>query len=154
MLAGFPSDVLSEFEDRVFADGVVTQAEYDEAYHRWRTCAESGGVTVRVERDDYGLYVIATSLPIESATDEAFERDRQVSDLCEGGSWMLISAVYHDQLMNPDSRDWNEGVWQCLIDTGALDSDYTLESFLTQESPQTVYGSTCIGNPFGVSATQ
>lgn len=141
---------LSEFEERVFADGVVTQAEYDEAYDRWRTCAEDRGLTVRVERDDFDLYVIVLSRPAETDEDDAMQ-DLDTSLECEKGNWILIEQVYRDQTLNPDSRNWYEGELECMVDSGLVDPEVSVDEYMTMQFPDTDEAWACYTNPFGVS---
>lgn len=150
----FPRMELSEFETGVFADGQVSQAEYDEAYNLWKSCVEGRGVTVSVERDKWGLYREATTLPKELATEERMHQDSIISQECERGTYLLVEAVYRDQVLNPESRDWNDGIVSCLIDRGIVGADFTRDDLLSGQStlPRTDDVTECQLNPFGVTA--
>ncbi|MFF3027204.1 hypothetical protein [Microbacterium sp. NPDC057944] len=150
VLGNFTGITLSDFEEGVVKDGVVSSAEYEEAYNLWKTCVEDNDVGVVVERDDFGLLVPTTSIPKERPEQEALD----VSAECGEGTFDVVRNLYEDQVLNPDSRDWNEGVVECLIDHDLVDPDYTVEKFLTEELPasaQTEAGTACMSNPFGVT---
>lgn len=151
---GLPRMELSGFETGVFADGQVSQAEYDEAYSLWKSCSEGRGVTVSVERDEWGLYREVTTLPKELATEERMYQDSIISQECERGTYVLVEAVYRDQVLNPESRDWNDGIVSCLIDRGIVGADFTRDDLLSGQStlPRTDDVTECHLNPFGVTA--
>lgn len=145
---------LSEFETDVFADGEVTQSEYDEAYGLWRSCAEGRGLTVEVERDDFGMYRQVTTRPKDLATDDRLEQDRTIADECGRGTLLLVDAVYRDQVLNPNSRDWNDGVVSCLVDNGLVEPDFDRDDLLSGSSPlpESAEVASCLENPFGIAS--
>ena len=131
VLEDFAGLELSDFESAVLEDGVVSQSEYDEAFASWRTCAEGRGLTVTEERDEHGMYRMTTTRPREQATDDRLRQDRTISDECAMGTFTVIEAVHRDQTLNPQSRDWNDGVVACLVDQGLVEPGYTRENLLS-----------------------
>lgn len=156
VLEDFAGMTLSDFETAVLEDGAVSQSEYDEAFASWRNCAEGRGLTVTSERDEFGMYRLATTRPRDQATDDRLEQDRMISDECARGTLMVIDAVYRDQTLNPKSRDWNDGVVDCLREQGLVEADYTREKLLSGSPPlsEQALASACLENPFGVTGTQ
>ena len=63
VLQGFPGWELSDFQTGVLEDGVVSQAEYDEAFSLWVACVEGRGLHVEMVRDSLGLYTQSFSYP-------------------------------------------------------------------------------------------
>lgn len=156
VLKDFAGMTLSDFETAVLEDGAVSQSEYDEAFASWRNCAEGRGLTVTSERDEFGIYRLATTRPRDQATDDRLEQDRMISDECARGTFTVIDAVYRDQTLNPQSRDWNDGVVACLVDEGLVEPEYTRENLLSGSPPlsEQALASACLENPFGVTGAQ
>ncbi|WP_344013123.1 hypothetical protein [Microbacterium natoriense] len=154
VVSGYDGVELSEFESGVLEDGTVTQAEYDEAFAAWKTCVEGRGLTATDERDEFGIYRQAINRPKEQATEEQIRADGEVAGDCGKGTLLIVDAVYRDQVMNPASRDWDQGVVDCLIHEKVVEPDFNTEDLLSGQPPlpEAAYATTCLDNPFGVRA--
>ena len=153
VLQGFPGWELTDFQTGVLEDGVVSQAEYDEAFSLWVACVEGRGLHVEMVRDSLGLYTQSFSYP-KDLTPREVEALRDASDECEDGTFPLVDAVYRDQVLNPQSLDWIDGVVACLVDEGTVASDFDRDDYLRGDLPEDVLWSSCHENPFGVAPSQ
>ena len=76
-----------------------------------------------------------------------------VTDSIAGGR-LSVDAVYRDQVLNPQSLDWIDGVVACLVDEGTVASDFDRDDYLRGDLPEDVLWSSCHENPFGVAPSQ
>lgn len=153
VVAEFGLKELSDFESKVLDDGLVAQAEYDEAYQRWLDCAKGVGLGVEPKKDEVtgAFHVVNISVPADENSQERQERDAELSISCEDGNFTLIDAVYRDQVMNPDAKDWDEGVVACMVEDGVVGPDFDKEQYLSEEPlPDAAWASDCLWNPFGI----
>lgn len=151
VLEGVDTSQLSEFEQAVLEDGVVTQAEYDEAFSKWVDCMSASGITTYDDQDEFGRYLMVNEVP-ESSTEAEVEAAGDTSQACETGTTRYIDVVYVDQVMNPESQDWEQGVVDCLKAGGFVGSDYSVEDLTGADFPVEEAALGCVSNPFGVTA--
>ncbi len=108
----------------VLEDGRITRAEYDAALQRFVACAADRGVTVTLE-EAYGLYTFST---VGDAT--------EVLDACSPHV-ETIAALYGRMLTNPDNRDMDEVVVECLRRAEVVSRDYTAETWVADRDAGT-----------------
>lgn len=126
---------LSAFEKQVLDDRVVTQAEYDEAYAKFATCISGQGMTATDERDGNGFYLrgtqsaefdalVAAGAPQAERDEFTRKQGRQVAE-CQQGTFGLIDAVYREQTLNPEGKDFEQGTVDCLVRLGVIEPTFT-----------------------------
>ncbi|SNU01181.1 hypothetical protein SAMN06298212_1085 [Ruaniaceae bacterium KH17] len=156
---GGDSVELSDFERKVFEDGVVSQAEYDEAFGLWAACVKERGVQVGdTGRDEFGFYWQNTITSVNDSAEEDEQMRRDVHE-CSQGTWIFIDNVYRDQVLNPESRDWFDGIAECLVDAGLVEKGFTREDYFDLPYPppwghENEEARECQINPFRVSPKQ
>jgi len=108
----------SEFVHAVLADGRITEQEWSEVRQRLTDCLTAAGFT-RVTFEKYGGY---TSDIGSVAGDQA----QTVADACEKESGEHpIASLRQSSLVNPENRDMNELVAECLVNRGLAAAGYS-----------------------------
>lgn len=111
----------SGFERDVFADGAVTQDEYESAMDRFFGCLGARGLEVMPDRLGNGLITFSiTGAGVDAA----------VAD-CAAGTTELIEPLYSEMVQNPANRPGAlDGVIaECLVEAGAVEAPYTAEDY-------------------------
>src|SRR5437762_5310427 len=89
----------SDFERQVFADGRVTEAEYEEAVDRYVRCANERGVEVTKLRQPAGYYGYTyTEVPAADG----------ILSSCAEGTTVLIEPIYVAMVTNPQAADMDD----------------------------------------------
>ncbi|RCV55492.1 hypothetical protein [Marinitenerispora sediminis] len=123
--ASATSDFEREVFDRAIENGEISADDYEEAFSRYRQCAQDAGLEESYERQPDGIYQIQPS-PFED--DTASQRYQDLSIECADGTTMRIEALYRTQISNPDLlEDGREVTLQCLVEAGLVPADYTVE---------------------------
>ncbi|MBC9943551.1 hypothetical protein ICL81_03290 [Leucobacter sp. cx-328] len=104
-------------------DEVITEAEKQAVTEAFRSCVTSRGLKF----DDFenGL---SYTLEYASVTDP--EENQRIASECEKstGAFEVISLYYMIQA-NPDNHDRSAEITACLIRSGVVPADYTVEKF-------------------------
>lgn len=111
----------TDFQWEVLADGVVSRAEYEEAFSLFVSCMEEAGFPLSLTES--GGYYASTEYVRGPGADGAFDR-------CQAGTVMGISGLYETRLINPEGRDVHELVVECLVREGALSEPISTQEFL------------------------
>lgn len=119
----------SDFEKEVLSDGIVTEAEYDEAVHRQVDCAESKGANFKAIKGRSGLYTYEVRGDSQSSAD----RGGKIMDECAIGNTSVIVGLYNDMTANPRKEDRYDLVLACLKRFKIVDQSYTRDQLLTDE---------------------
>ncbi len=114
------SDISSDFERQILADGVVSRAEYEEMFSRFSACMSAAGYTVNLTADTYGRYTYSTEG--KSGVSEADAR-------CAKGTINPLAALYNDFAANPSGDDPSILRVACLKRHGIVPDSYTVEQF-------------------------
>jgi hypothetical protein len=121
----------SDFErgvlDRAISSGKITAADYEEAFNRYRQCAQDSGITETYTKEPTGFYRIEPPADIKDI-------DKYMNDtgVCaKNAGLMSIEALYRTQVDNPDLLgDPREIVVRCLVKAGLVGADYTAEKLM------------------------
>ncbi|MFC4561071.1 hypothetical protein ACFO4E_04290 [Nocardiopsis mangrovi] len=119
-------DATSDFErdvfDRAIENGEIAAEDYEDAFNRYRQCAQDAGLEETYERRPDGIYSITPPvLNGESDIDEYME----VSGDCADGTTMRIEALYQTQINNPGLiEDTRLLTVDCLVAEGLVPDDY------------------------------
>ncbi len=100
------------------ADGKITRAEYDAAVQRYVACVADKGVTITPQNQN-GLYQYEAVAG--AATDAAVKACTPVIQ--------TIESLYSDILRNPEHRNYNDVMVECLQRAGLVGRDYTGEQY-------------------------
>ncbi|MEV4736850.1 MULTISPECIES: hypothetical protein [unclassified Microbacterium] len=120
-LASAKDSARSDFEKRVFEDGGISRAEYEEAAQIYIRCLTEAGATVSLIEDG-GYYSYEASGDLELYD--------SMQDECRVGSMELIEPLYVDQLLNPENISAEERIAKCFIEKGVAPSNFTAQDFL------------------------
>ena len=126
-------------------DGKITRAEYDAAVQRYVACAADQGVTITPHEQD-GLYNY--EVVREPNTDAVIDSCTPVIQ--------TIESLYSSMLKNPENRNMEDVIADCLKRAGLVPRDYTGEKFASDMKAGTgLFGSQsldpavsrCLNNP-------
>jgi hypothetical protein len=105
----------SDLERAVFADYKVTRGEYEEAVARYLRCANGQGVALAtIPRAGYYNYTFPQSA----------EAERIVND-CVRGTTELIEPIFVAVLTNPNNRDLDDMIAECVVRKGLVSRGYS-----------------------------
>lgn len=104
----FRVTTLSDFEAGVLGKGYVTRADYEEAHRLYVEKMTTAGFVVEKIVDDSGYFVRNYSSPRRnelfrrgdspaSEVSRLDEEERSLSQECEVGTFLLISAIFREQ---------------------------------------------------------
>lgn len=120
-LASAKENAQSDFEKRVFEDGKISRAEYEEAAQMYIGCLTEGGASVSLI-DEGGYYSYEASGDLELYD--------SIQDECRKGNMELVEPLYVDQLLNPENISAEERIATCFIENGVAPSNFTGQDFL------------------------
>lgn len=107
------AEATSPLETAILDDLEIERHEYEEAVNAYVGCLNNRGfAATAVPQGGYFVYSIPSGA--DSAADE-----------CRIGTIDLIEGIYVNTLMNPQRRDMNELIVECLISKGAAPQSYT-----------------------------
>lgn len=112
----------SDFEREVFADGVITDQEYQEARVLQKDCMEPLGYKVTLN-DGPG------AMDVDSLTPEANQALDSTMMACGEGTTALIEGTYVDVLENPGNDDIFQLKVDCLVRNGVFPEGYSRDDF-------------------------
>ncbi|MEU7904885.1 hypothetical protein [Actinoplanes sp. NPDC049118] len=121
----------SDFErdtlDRAISTGKITAADYEEAFGRYRQCAQDSGITEKYTKEASGFYRIDP--PADIADIDKYMNDTGIC--AKNAGLMSIEALYRTQVDNPELlADAREIVVRCLRKAGLVGADYTPEKLM------------------------
>lgn len=140
----------SELARKILADGKITESEFIEIREAEKSCLEDAGFTDVIYNSDGTSQAKA---PEGINDDDAGELHKQCAT--ESGS-ALVQAIYNSMQVNPNNEDWDSLTAACLIDTGVVDSSFTVEelnSWYENQDPRlSVQGEAreCTTDPLGL----
>lgn len=120
-LAAAADAAQSELEKRVFEDGKISRAEYEEAAQLYIACLTDAGASVSLH-DEGGYYSY-------EATGDLELYDR-MQDKCRVGTMKLIEPLYVDQLLNPENVAAEDQIAACFVKNGVAPQEFTGKDFL------------------------
>jgi hypothetical protein len=101
------SQATSDFERAVLSDGQISRAEYEESVHRYVSCMKSSAVDMLAQLQPSGFYAYRSTDYSDAA-----------NDTCAKGTTLLVEALYVARSRNPQRRDEDDLVADCLIRRG------------------------------------
>lgn len=121
----------SDFEkaalDRAITTGRIEAADYEEAFSRYRQCAQDSGVTETYTKQANGFYKIDP--PADLADIDKYLAD--TGTCAANAGLMSIEALYRTQIDNPELlADPRELIVRCLVKAGLVGADYTPEKLM------------------------
>lgn len=122
---------LQEFDrevlERAKKTGRIEQADYDEAYDRFRQCMEASGEPVKLKKFSNGLYRVDTT-PLSEG--ESLDSAMEVVTECSDGTIAFIADLYGVQQGNPKLlANPNKIAYECLETKGLVGPEFSLEAF-------------------------
>ncbi|HEY0218127.1 MAG TPA: hypothetical protein VGC57_17175 [Cellulomonas sp.] len=120
------SEATTAFEIDALADGVVSEAEFQEVRSRLVSCLTGYGYTDVRYSDTGGL---AAGFPpgfLDVGVDEAQRvLDEQNADCAASSGERTVGQLYVAMRRNPDNRDEATILAECLVRRGAVEPGYT-----------------------------
>lgn len=125
----------SDFEraalDRAVRDGKIDPADYEEAFSRYRRCAQDAGIKETYKKQPNGIYQVT---PVDVAADKKSvdEYMNTTGDCADNAGLIRLEALFRTQVDNPDLlADPREVAVRCLVKAGLVPADYTAEKLMT-----------------------
>jgi hypothetical protein len=118
----------SDFEraalDRAINTGKIDQADYEEAFSRYRQCAQDAGLAETYTKLPNGIYRVNPPSDIKDVDTYA----KTMRDCAANAGLISLEALYRTQVDNPDLlADGKLVAVRCLIKAGLVPTDYTVE---------------------------
>lgn len=113
------SEQTPQFQKDILIDGVITDAELDEARNRFKTCFEDQGYDVALIPGSYNIGDGGTGDPpalVEAAFDD-----------CQSKFVMAVEPLHNAMLTNPDNVEWRLNIVSCLKRHNLVDATFTVE---------------------------
>ncbi|GAA3747121.1 hypothetical protein GCM10022225_33630 [Plantactinospora mayteni] len=122
------SDFEREALDRAIKTGKIDPADYEEAFNRYRRCAQDAGLDETYTKLPNGIYRVTPASAIEDV-----EAHGKVMVKCAQDAGLVsLEALYRTQVDNPDLlADPKLVVVRCLVKVGLVPPDYTVEKLST-----------------------
>lgn len=122
----------SDFEraalDRAIKTGKIDLADYEQAFSRYRQCAQDAGLKETYTKLPNGIYRVTPPSDIKDVDSYA----NVMRDCAANAGLISLEALYRTQVDNPDLlADPNLLVVRCLIKAGLVPTDYTVEKLTT-----------------------
>jgi hypothetical protein len=120
----------SDFEravwDRTIKNGKINPADYEEAFSRYRQCAQDAGYQETYTKQANGTYKVT---PPDIRDEQALDKYLKVTGGCADNAGLTrLEALLRTQVDNPDRlADPREVVVRCLLKEGLVSGDYTAE---------------------------
>ncbi|WP_146246396.1 hypothetical protein [Actinoplanes xinjiangensis] len=123
----------SDFEkaalDRAVETGRIDPADYEEAFSRYRRCAEDSGLAGTYTKQPNGIYSIT---PPSNLGDGIDAYAKTMRDCAAKAGLMSLEALLRTQVDNPDLlSDPKLVTVRCLIKAGLVPAGYTPEDLMT-----------------------
>ena len=122
----------SDFEraalDRAIKTGKIDPADYEEAFSRYRQCAQDAGYHETYTKLPNGIYRVTPPSNIKDADSYG----KTVRDCASNAGLISLEALYRTQVDNPDLlADPKLVVVRCLVKAGLVPADYTVDKLTT-----------------------
>jgi hypothetical protein len=122
----------SDFEraalDRAIKTGKIDQADYEEAFSRYRQCAQDAGLKETYTKLPNGIYRVTPPSDIGTSAKDVDAYANTMRNCAANAGLMSLEALYRTQVDNPDLlADPKLVVVRCLIKVGLVPADYTPE---------------------------
>jgi hypothetical protein len=127
----------SDFEkaalDRAIKTGKIDPADYEQAFSRYRQCAQDAGLKETYTKLPNGIYRVTPPPNVKDVDAYA----NTMRDCAANAGLMSLEALFRTQVDNPDLlADPKLLVVRCLVKAGLVPADYTTEklsAFLRSE---------------------
>jgi hypothetical protein len=127
------SDFEREALGRAAATGKIDPADYEEAFNRYRRCAQDAGLTETYTKLPNGIYRVTP--PQNLAPDAVDSYAKTMTDCASDAGLISLESLYRTQVDNPDLlANPKLIVVRCLVKAGLVPADYTeakLTTFIT-----------------------
>lgn len=126
------SDFEREVLDRAIKTGKIEPADYEQAFSRYRQCAQDAGLKEKYTKQPNGIYKVDPPADL-GANEKDVNGYMDVMADCAGKAGLIrIEALYRTQVDNPDLiADRRVLVVQCLVKAGLVAADYTPDKLTT-----------------------
>ncbi|MCO5224980.1 MAG: hypothetical protein M9953_06550 [Thermomicrobiales bacterium] len=147
----------NELQLQILADDQITAKEYELVVIAFLACMENEGYTITLDPDPLNPAVpyYVWSMPV-SLTDEQEDTYDDTFDACSREWKSEVEMLYGAIIANPENKPWDQMYRDCLVHTGVLPPDFTLEDFQNAEVSNSwpdgvdIFSdefAVCIGNP-------
>ncbi|WP_322759661.1 hypothetical protein [Frankia sp. Cr2] len=126
----------SDFEraalDRAIETGKIDPADYEQAFSRYRQCAQDAGLKETYTKLSNGIYRVTPPSDIGSAAKDVDAYANVMKDCAAKAGLISLEALYRTQVDNPDLlADPKLVVVRCLIKAGLVPADYSTQKLTT-----------------------
>jgi hypothetical protein len=125
------SDFEREALGRAVSTGKIDPADYEEAFNRYRRCAEDAGLAETYTKLPNGIYRVTP--PADLGDGDAVDRYANTMKDCAGNAGLIsLESLYRTQVDNPGLlANPKLLVIRCLIKAGLVPPDYTEDKLTT-----------------------
>jgi len=145
------SDFEREALDRAIKTGKIDPADYEQAFSRYRQCAEDAGLKETYTKLPNGIYRVTPPSGLKDV--DAY--GKSMTECASKAGLISLEALFRTQVDNPDLlADPQLVVVRCLVKNGLVPADYSvdklsafLKSDLSKKSdfdPMTVEAQKCL----------
>jgi hypothetical protein len=125
----------SDFEraalDRAIKTGRIDPADYEEAFSRYRLCAQGAGLAETYTKLPNGIYRVTPPSDLGSEREDVQAYAKSMADCAERAGLISLEALYRTQVDNPELlADGRLVTVRCLIKEGMVPGDYTVEKLM------------------------
>jgi len=124
----------SDFErsalDRAIGSGKIDPADYEEAFSRYRRCAQDAGLGETYTKLPNGIYRVNPPQNLDPSAVDSYAATMR--DCAINAGLASLEALFRTQVDNPDLlADPKLLVVRCLVKAGLVPADYTVEKLST-----------------------
>ncbi|GAB3277941.1 hypothetical protein GCM10027589_03880 [Actinocorallia lasiicapitis] len=122
------SDTERAVWDRAIKDGKLQPSDYEDAFAKYRQCAQDAGIKDTYAKQANGIYKVTPALMTEKSAVDAWAKT--TGGCADSTGLMRLEALYRTQVDNPEGiADQRELVVSCLLKEGLVTGAYTAEQF-------------------------
>ncbi len=123
------SDFEKQALDRAIETGKISAADYEEAFSRYRQCAQDAGQQETYTKLPNGIYRVN---PPTNLGDKVDAYANTMRDCAAKAGLISLEALFRTQIDNPDLlSDPRLLTVRCLVKAGVVPADYTVDKLMT-----------------------
>jgi len=124
--AGARSDFERAALDRAISTGRIDPADYEEAFSRYRRCAQDAGLGETYTKLPNGIYRVNPPQNLDPSAVDSYANSMR--DCAFNAGLASLEALFRTQVDNPELlADPKLVVVRCLVKAGLVPADYTVE---------------------------
>lgn len=120
------SEYIKQVFSRALDKGTISGADYKESRQKLATCYREAGIEFSQQQDEYGLGLISFGF-VDSGSDTAAAEDR--CNAMYDGTGPTISGLYEQQVINPEKKDMDQLIADCLVRVGLVAEGFDAQDY-------------------------